>query len=135
MAMGDGTEDAKPRREAPPGGDAFPAGSTSRKKAVEAFCKECLYDPLSAGTWRMQIELCSAYACPLWRVRPVRAKKDRSRYPRTVWDQHGRWLPKELEAALLRDPHEYPRTLERDPAGGYRRKGGPREGLRGEPAC
>ena len=43
----------------------------SLKKAVEAKCKDCSYDPCAPGTWREQVELCRVTKCPLWAVRPV----------------------------------------------------------------
>lgn len=43
----------------------------SLKKAVEAKCKDCIYDPAVGGTWREQVELCtSEKSCALWPVRP-----------------------------------------------------------------
>lgn len=47
----------------------------TRKQAIEAMCKHCLYDPQAkgAGTWRKQIEDCTSYDCPLYEWRPVSA--------------------------------------------------------------
>ena len=43
-------------------------GRTGR---VNAKCVECIYDPAGgSGTWRQQVEACTATACPLWPVRP-----------------------------------------------------------------
>ena len=55
----------------------------SLSKAVEAFCKHCLYDPFAAGSWRMQIEACHCVSCPLWEVRPVRPPSQSS-----SWSTH-----------------------------------------------
>ena len=44
---------------------------TTRGKAIHAFCKECIYDPKSQGTWRQQAEACSAMDCPLYDFRPI----------------------------------------------------------------
>ena len=41
----------------------------SLRKAINQMCKSCIYDPLSAGTWRQQVFLCSVKSCPLWEVR------------------------------------------------------------------
>lgn len=44
----------------------------SLKKAIEAKCKDCIYDPACPGTWREQVEQCnSEKSCPLWPVRPM----------------------------------------------------------------
>lgn len=37
---------------------------------INAKCCECIYDPLSEGTWRQQVEKCTSFACPLYEVRP-----------------------------------------------------------------
>lgn len=43
----------------------------SLKAAVEAKCKDCIYDPYSPGSWRSQVESCRSEDCPLWPVRPL----------------------------------------------------------------
>ena len=43
----------------------------SLRACVNAQCKSCIYDPLSAGTWREQVAACSNGGCPLFNVRPV----------------------------------------------------------------
>lgn len=44
----------------------------SLRAAIDAKCKECIYDPLSGcGTWREQVEACSSPDCPLFPHRPV----------------------------------------------------------------
>lgn len=46
----------------------------SLRAAIDAKCKDCIYDPLSGmGTWRQQTEGCPAEACSLWPYRPVSA--------------------------------------------------------------
>ena len=42
------------------------------RKAIDAKCKECIYDPYYEGTWREQVENCTSYSCPLYPLRPVR---------------------------------------------------------------
>jgi hypothetical protein len=44
---------------------------TSRAAAIAAKCRDCIYDPLSAGTWREQVAACESGNCPLFDVRPV----------------------------------------------------------------
>lgn len=43
----------------------------SLRGSINLKCRECLYDANGAGTWRQQIEACTAYRCPLFSVRPV----------------------------------------------------------------
>ena len=46
--------------------------SISFRKAINAKCTECIYDPRSGlGNWRQQVEACTVRTCPLWPVRPV----------------------------------------------------------------
>jgi hypothetical protein len=40
------------------------------RSRIDAKCCECIYDPFQPGTWRKQVELCTAQTCPLFRVRP-----------------------------------------------------------------
>ena len=43
----------------------------SRKQAIEAFCKHCIYDSKWDGTWRQQTEACETNDCPLYDFRPT----------------------------------------------------------------
>lgn len=44
----------------------------TRQEAIEAFCKQCIYDPgCGGGTWREQVAQCTACRCPLWHYRPL----------------------------------------------------------------
>jgi hypothetical protein len=44
----------------------------SLRAAINAKCKDCIYDPLSGlGNWRQQVTLCQIKSCPLWPVRPL----------------------------------------------------------------
>jgi len=43
----------------------------SRKQAIEAFCKHCIYDSKWDGTWRQQTEACETDDCPLYDFRPT----------------------------------------------------------------
>lgn len=49
----------------------------SMRDAINAMCKQCIYDPLSRGTWREQVAGCSSSGCPLHPLRPgpINAKK------------------------------------------------------------
>ena len=43
----------------------------SLRDAINAKCKDCIYDPLSGlGAWREQVTACTATECPLYPVRP-----------------------------------------------------------------
>jgi hypothetical protein len=44
--------------------------SVSLRAAINAKCKDCIYDPLAGGTWLAQVAVCSSPGCPLWPVRP-----------------------------------------------------------------
>lgn len=44
----------------------------SLRGAINAKCRECIYDPQSGtGTWREQVTACTSYSCPLFAVRPL----------------------------------------------------------------
>lgn len=42
----------------------------SLRQAINAKCRECIYDPVAAGTWRAQVAECTSSTCPLFEVRP-----------------------------------------------------------------
>ena len=44
--------------------------SRQRQKAIDAFCKACIYDDSLNGTWRQQVDKCSYSPCELYEVRP-----------------------------------------------------------------
>jgi hypothetical protein len=43
----------------------------TRNQAIAAKCRECIHDPLAAGTWREQVAVCVCMDCPLWQFRPM----------------------------------------------------------------
>lgn len=44
----------------------------SLRKAINAKCKECIYDPIGGtGTWKKQVFECKSKSCPLWPYRPT----------------------------------------------------------------
>jgi hypothetical protein len=57
----------------------------SLRKAINGKCKDCIYDHLAPGNWRVQVSLCSCKSCPLWRVRP----KTSSAIPQSVLSYYG----------------------------------------------
>ena len=54
--------------ETPEGGPD--CGSYSLRKAIDAKCKECIYDKRAPGRWREQVAACESSLCPLHTVRP-----------------------------------------------------------------
>lgn len=49
----------------------------SRARAINAFCKQCIYDPVGGtGNWRQQVEACTVTRCPLYAYRPVSRPKE-----------------------------------------------------------
>ena len=48
---------------------------TRQTRAIDAKCKECLYDELADGTWRQQVERCELVECALWKFRPQSRSK------------------------------------------------------------
>ncbi len=47
----------------------------TRQQAINAFCKQCIYDPVSGdGHWRQQVEKCTSLACSLYEFRPISKK-------------------------------------------------------------
>ena len=49
----------------------------TRQQAINAKCKDCIFDEYAEGTWRMQVEQCELTACSLHLYRP----KSRSNTP------------------------------------------------------
>ena len=50
---------------------AFEGKKLTRQQAINAFCKNCLYDPLDSGNWRQQVGRCAITECHLHAYRPV----------------------------------------------------------------
>ena len=42
----------------------------SLRKAINDYCKGCIYESLAPGTWLKQVEDCSSPDCELYPVRP-----------------------------------------------------------------
>ncbi len=42
----------------------------SMRKALDAKCKDCIYDPEALGNWREQVFMCAVLTCPLYPLRP-----------------------------------------------------------------
>ena len=41
------------------------------RKAINVKCKDCIYDPLSTGSWLEQVFQCSMRDCGLYPYRPI----------------------------------------------------------------
>ena len=41
----------------------------SLRRAINAKCRDCIYDNAEPGTWRAQVRACTIEDCPLWPVR------------------------------------------------------------------
>jgi hypothetical protein len=42
------------------------------RAAINAKCRDCIYDPLSGGgNWRQQVQACTITRCPLHPYRPL----------------------------------------------------------------
>lgn len=63
-----------PTEQPMPAGQAVkrprPAKRPSLRAAINAKCKDCVYDPLGPGNWRQQVTACRITDCPLWPLRP-----------------------------------------------------------------
>lgn len=46
-------------------------GAGVKQRAIDAFCKYCIYDAGAEGGWRQQVGACAAKDCPLYQLRPV----------------------------------------------------------------
>mgnify|MGYP001183938369 FL=1 len=52
------------------------ARKRSLRRAIDGYCKWCIYDPETGGTWRQQVTLCPSNGCPLFPVRPLSQDAD-----------------------------------------------------------
>jgi hypothetical protein len=42
----------------------------SMRAAINAKCKDCIYDSCAPGNWRQQVQACTISTCSLWAYRP-----------------------------------------------------------------
>ena len=47
------------------------AARPSMRRAINAMCKDCIFDPMGGGNWRQQVSACSTPSCPLFELRPL----------------------------------------------------------------
>ena len=64
----------------------------SLRGAINAMCRQCIYDPNAAGSAAVQVECCTAYDCALWDVRSIRPEHHRVPYSAPVVAELG-WTP------------------------------------------
>jgi hypothetical protein len=50
----------------------------SMRAAINAKCKDCIYDTCAPGNWRQQVEGCAIRDCSLWPYRPKSKSKRQS---------------------------------------------------------
>ena len=43
----------------------------SMRAAINAKCKDCIYDACAPGNWRQQVGACTISTCSLWKFRPT----------------------------------------------------------------
>ena len=65
----------------------------TRQKAIEEKCRECIYDELDEGTWRMQVEQCQLTDCALYQYRPQSRSKVSSFADSVVVQPHNEPMP------------------------------------------
>lgn len=77
----------------------------SLRKAIDAKCKDCIYDPKSGGgTWREQIAQCSCSDCPLWPYRTAPRSGPYSNPPRDSGVLTRDWVRKPVGEAKSPSP-------------------------------
>ena len=50
----------------------------TRQQAINAKCKDCVYDKLDDGNWRQQVTRCNGTDCALYPHRPVSRPETRA---------------------------------------------------------
>lgn len=58
---------------------------SSLRKAINAKCKDCIYDLAAPGNWRQQVQSCPSLKCPLWPFRP-KSKSNRYLAPQELFE-------------------------------------------------
>jgi len=50
----------------------------SLREAIDAKCKDCIYDEQTRLNWKKQVTLCTCTDCPLYEHRPISGSKAES---------------------------------------------------------
>ena len=50
-------------------------GKLTRQQAINANCKECIYDQEAKGNWKQQVTVCTMRNCKLYDYRPISRPK------------------------------------------------------------
>ena len=76
----------------------------SLRAAINAKCKDCIYDPkCGGGSVRQQIGKCTSISCPLWQVRPIpRDANDPEQYPTDPAMVTPEWIKRPVDSPLWR---------------------------------
>jgi hypothetical protein len=77
---------------------------SSLRPAINAKCKDCIYDSCAPGTWREQVAQCSAIRCPLWPVRPAPSSGPFVNPPRDPATVAREWLADPIGEAISAQP-------------------------------
>ena len=78
----------------------------TRKQAIDAFCKQCIYDPYSGdGNWRQQVTNCTASACALFEHRPRSKPRQSKGAVDPALAEKMRNLRETTEKRSVREPH------------------------------
>ena len=75
----------------------------TRQKAIEEKCRECIYDELDEGTWRMQVEQCQLTDCALYQYRPQSRSKVSTLADSVVVQPH--YEPMLVQVGVTHDAH------------------------------
>ncbi len=78
----------------------------SRAAAINAKCRDCIYDDCAPGTWREQVAQCSAIGCALWPYRPEPSGGPFANPPRDPATVTREWLVKPIGEAISGHPLE-----------------------------
>ncbi len=64
----------------------------SLRAAIDAKCRDCIYDQQSPGTWREQVAACTATECSLWPRRTAATAGPLANPPRDPTKVTPEWL-------------------------------------------
>ena len=80
----------------------------SLRRAINAKCRDCIYDDAAPASVAVQVEICTSFACPLWDVRPTRTRKA-AEPPKLSATVREFFSISDAEAQrILKDPYERP---------------------------
>jgi hypothetical protein len=74
------------------------------RAAIDAKCRDCIYDDEAPGTWREQVAQCSSIRCALWPDRPAPSGGPFANPPRDPATVTAEWLAAPIGAAKTEHP-------------------------------